>query len=568
MVRLLLALFLLFQSPLSLAQAACGKPATPIASVQGAGEQSPMAGKQVTVEGILTRDARQGTGLQGFYLQQADNETDDNPATSEALFVYTRKNGGREGDRLRVRGYVKEYHGLTELVRISELLSCGRGEKPAPVEVSLPWDDKQPPEALENMRIKLAGPLTVIDQYFLYRYGQVTLATSDQWIPTQRQRPGREIPQVIANQQKARLILDDGRSHTNPDKITWLGTNLPPRAGDQTGTMTGILDYRFNAWRFHPDSPVTLQRRNPRPDVPARPADANLRVMAINLQNYFNGNGQGGGFESSRGARTRAALRHQTDKLVAALTAPDPDVIAVMELEADGYGEHSSLAQLADALGEPWQYIRTDPARSRRAIRNGLLYRPDRAEPRGTPRLLELAPQQGRPVLAQTFRPVGSEQQVRIAVAHLKSKSCRNATGNNPDQGDGQGCWARSRTRAAERVADWLNELPNPHNGRGTLLVGDLNSYAMEDPLTALARAGFRNLAPEHAYSFRYKGRRGTLDYALADPTLAPSVLNSLYWAINSDEAPGLAYDGPDHTRQGGLWRSSDHDPVITDLRL
>jgi predicted extracellular nuclease len=568
MVQLLLALFLLFQSPLSLAQSTCGKPATPIASVQGPGEQSPMAGNQVTVEGILTRDARQGTGLKGFYLQQADTETDDNPATSEALFVYTRKNGGREGDRLRVKGYVKEYHGLTELVRISELLTCGRGEQPAPVEVSLPWHDKQPPEALENMRITVTGPLTVIDQYLLYRYGQVTLATSDQWIPTQRQRPGHKIQQVIAKQHKTRLILDDGRSHTNPDQITWLGNNRPPRTGDQTGTMTGILDYRFNAWRFHPDSPVTLHRHNPRPEVPARPAEANLRVMTINLHNYFNGNGQGGGFEGSRGARSQAALNRQTDKLVAALTAPDPDVIAVMELEADDYGELSSLAQLTDALGEPWRYIRTDHSQSHRAIRNGLLYRPDRAEPRGGPRLLELGEHQGRPVLAQSFQPVGAEQQVRIAVTHLKSKSCRNATGNNRDQDDGQGCWAPARTRAAERIADWLNNLPGPDNSRGNLLIGDLNSYAKEDPLTALARAGFRNLAAENAYSFRYKGRRGTLDYALADPTLIPAVLGSIYWPINSDEAPALAYDGPKQARQKGVWRASDHDPVITDLRL
>jgi predicted extracellular nuclease len=567
MVRLLFALFLLFQSPPGLTQSACGSPATPIAMIQGAGEQSPMEGKQVTVEGILTRDARQGTGLKGFYVQQADTETDNNPATSEALFVYSRKPGGREGDRLRVTGYVKEYRGLTELVRISELLTCGPGKQPAPVEISLPWDDNQP-EALENMRVKVTGPLTIIDQYQLYRYGQVTLATSDQWTPTQRQRPGHTIPRVIAQQQKARLILDDGRSHTHPGQIIWLGNSRPPRIGDQTGTMTGILDYRFNAWRFHPDSPVTLQRRNPRPDVPARPTDANLRVMSINLQNYFNGDGRGGGFEDSRGARTQAALRHQTAKLVAALTAPDPDIIAVMELEADGYGEHSSLAQLADALGEPWRYVRTEPGQNLRAIRNGLLYRPDRAEPRGSPRLLELAQHQGRPVLAQSFRPVGTEQQVRIAVAHLKSKSCRNAAGNNLDQGDGQGCWAPARTRAAERIAGWLTGLPAPDNSRGNLLIGDLNSYAMEDPLTALARAGFRNLAPKNAYSFRYKGRRGTLDYALADPTLAPSVLDSFYWPINSDEAPGLAYDGPDHTPQAGLWRASDHDPVITDLRL
>lgn len=568
MARLLIILLLLYHPSVLLARSGCGEPATPIALIQGAGEQSPMVGEQVTVEGIITRDARQGTGLNGFYLQQADDEADNNPATSEALFVYTRKNGGQEGDRIRVRGYVKEYHGLTELVRIDDLHTCGREQPPAPVEISLPWPTGQPPEALENMRVRITEPLTVIDHYHLFRYGQVTLATSDQWIPTQRHEPGPAIAKVQDRQQDARLILDDGRSLTWPNPVAWLGNKRPPRAGDRTGTMTGILDYRFNAWRFHPDGPIALQRHNPRPEPPPRPAHANLRIMTINLQNYFNGNGQGEGFDGSRGAPSQAGLTRQTDKLVAALTAPDPDVIAVMELEADGYGEHSSIAQLAGALGEPWRYIKTDQNQTRRAIRNGLLYRPDRVEPRGLPRLLELAEHQGRPVQAQSFQPAGAEHQIRIAVAHLKSKSCRGATGINRDQGDGQGCWARARTRAAERIANWLDSLPKPNNSQGNLLTGDLNSYAMEDPLVALAQAGFSNLVPDDAYSFRYKGRRGTLDYILADRQLTAAVLDSFYWPINSDEAPGLGYDGPEYARQEGIWRASDHDPVITDLRL
>jgi predicted extracellular nuclease len=527
-----------------------------------------MAGREVTVEGIITRDARHGTGLKGFYLQQADNEADDNPATSEALFVYTRKSGGQAGDRLRVRGYVKEYHGLTELVRVSALRICGRGQQPAALELSLPWSEKQLPEALENMRVTVTDPLTVVDLHHLYRYGQVTLATRDQWIPTQRQRPGHKMPSVLEKQQNARLVLDDGSSITNPDRIAWLGNRRPPRAGEQTGTMTGILDYRFDAWRLHPDRPPRLLRRNPRPDVPLRPAEANLRIMTINLHNYFNGNGRGGGFESSRGARSPDALVRQTDKLVAALTMPDPDIIAVMELEADGHGAHSSIAQIARALGEPWRFVHTGQDQSQRAIRNGLLYRADRIQLRGATQRLELAKHQGRPVLAQSFSLIGAGPQVRIAVTHLKSKSCRGAEGTNRDQGDGQGCWAEARTRAAERIAAWLDSLPEADSHRGTLITGDLNSYAKEDPLIALAQAGYRNLASDDAYSFRYKGRRGTLDYALADGQLAAAVLASLYWPINSDEAPGLGYDGPESVRQEGPWRASDHDPVITDLRL
>lgn len=568
MVRLLFVLFLLTHAPLSLALSDCGEAATSIAAIQGAGEQSPMTGREVTVEGILTRDARTGTGLDGFYLQQADDEADGDPATSEALFIYTRKPGGKEGDRLRVRGTVKEHHGLTELHRIRKLSACGQGRLPAPVELSLPWASNALPEALENMRVRITGSLTVIDQYHLFRYGQVTLASEDQWIPTQQNQPGPTIPVVLAQQARNRLILDDGRSVTGPDRITWLAEPQPPRAGDRIGPATGILDYRFDAWRFHPDGPVPLERVNPRPEPPPRPAGTSLRVMAFNLQNYFNGNGQGGGFDDRRGARSQAALQRQTRKLVDALTAPDPDIIAVTELEADGYGDHSSLAELTRTLGHPWQFVRSEHNAGRRAIRNGLLYRSDRVEARGTPQVLDLEKHQGRPVLVQSFRPTGKQHQVRIAVPHLKSKSCRNAEGINSEQDDGQGCWAKARTEAARRIGAWLNSLPTSRAHLGTLITGDLNSYAKEAPLVALAEAGFINLAPEGAYSFRYRGRRGTLDYALADRRLAQVVINSVYWPINSDEAPGLGYDGPPTARHQGLWRASDHDPVITDLRL
>ncbi|HBC36741.1 MAG TPA: endonuclease, partial [Marinobacter adhaerens] len=66
------------------AESACGDPATPISRVQGTGPASPMAGATVTVEGILTQDSRAKGGFGGFYLQQADHQTDGNPATSEA----------------------------------------------------------------------------------------------------------------------------------------------------------------------------------------------------------------------------------------------------------------------------------------------------------------------------------------------------------------------------------------------------------------------------------------------------------------------------------------------------
>ena len=163
----LCALLLLFLLPASqgFAAGACGEPATPVSAIQGKGDASPLVGDRVTVEGILTLDARMRGGFNGFYLQQADGETDGNPETSEALFIYTRKTTGAPGQRLRISGTVREFHGLTELTDIQTITSCGSAALPEAQVLTLLWPDALEP--LENMRVRVAQPLTVIDSWNL-----------------------------------------------------------------------------------------------------------------------------------------------------------------------------------------------------------------------------------------------------------------------------------------------------------------------------------------------------------------------------------------------------------------
>lgn len=80
-----LSLTLLLLPSLAAADSACGLAATAISTVQGDGSESPLAGQQVTVEGILTLDSRASGGFGGFYLQQADAETDNNPADRKSV---------------------------------------------------------------------------------------------------------------------------------------------------------------------------------------------------------------------------------------------------------------------------------------------------------------------------------------------------------------------------------------------------------------------------------------------------------------------------------------------------
>ena len=179
--------------------------------------------------------------------------------------------------------------------------------------------------------------------------------------------------------------------------------------------------------------------------------------------------------------------------------------------------------------------------------------------------------------MAQVFRPINSDQALRVVVPHLKSKACRGASGPNRNQDDGQGCYSHSREQATRAIIRWTNILPNPNSLSGTMITGDLNAYARETPLQLLEAAGFIN-AVRHIHdctntsckhtSYSYQGRSGTLDYSLVSNGLLPQIVGARTWSINSDEPRALGYKGPVTVPTGQPWRSSDHNPVITDLSL
>ena len=576
-----IAPFLLLLTSQVLAAGVCGGSATPISEIQGQGDASPLAGHKATVEGILTFDARMEGGFAGFYLQQADGETDGNPETSEALFVYTRKKTGEPGERLRVTGTVKEFHGLTELTNVKAITVCGSAPLPKAQALTLLWPNAL--ESFENMRVKVAQPLTVIDAWNLARYGELTLAAGEQVVPTEYLEPGPQAANIADRNRQQRLLLDDGRGVRQPKPIPWppggLSGENTVRSGDKVHELAGILDYRFEAWRIQPAEQPVFEPVNTRPSAPARPSAPHVRVLAMNLENYFNGNGEGEGFPTTRGAPTALALKVQHRRLVEALRRPDPDILAVTELENDGYSDTSAIAQLAQALGPNWAFVETPGADGSDQIRTGLLYRSDRIVAEGQPERLNAGAfsKRGRPPLAQTFRPEGQRLAIQVVVPHLKSKSCKGATGGNRDRNDGQGCYAKRRADAAHALVEWIEQLPQIPDLAGTLITGDLNSYFREAPLKVLERAGFTSMMHhfhpctaqqcDH-YTYRYKGEKGSLDYALASASLTDRVIDARTWTINADEPPALGYKTNLPGTTASPWRSSDHNPVITDIRL
>jgi Ca2+-binding RTX toxin-like protein len=88
-----------------------------------------------------------------------------------------------------------------------------------------------------------------------------------------------------------------------------------------------------------------------------------------------------------------------------------------------------------------------------------------------------------RPALAQTFTEVGTGYRFTAAVNHFKSKGSACTDVGDPDAGDGQGNCNGTRTDAALALVDWPATDPTGSGDPDFLIMGDLNSYAKEDPI-------------------------------------------------------------------------------------
>lgn len=113
------------------------------------------------------------------------------------------------------------------------------------------------------------------------------------------------------------------------------------------------------------------------------------------------------------------------------------------------------------------------------------------------------------------------------------------------------------------------------------LLIGDMNSYAQEDPIFDLVGNGFVDQIGRYngfGYSYVVDGGAGRLDHAITTPSLSPKVLGALEWHINADEPSHIDYNlefkqpacatcEPD-AYAASMFRASDHDPVVVGLSL
>lgn len=563
-------------------------------------------GQNYTLRGVITADYRYENGFSGFYIQTVDSKAKAN--LSNAIFVYipasSSVKGGKVGDEVILRGRLTAYQNQLQIDQLQQdILTCNlnAASQVQPKSVDLPFSSlaeltANSPQLYQGMLVKLPQTLTISENYNYGRFGELSLSKERLFIPTNLYPPLSAEAKALAQKNLlSKIILDDG--YNNQNRTPWLPQNFSAtnslRSGDQLKNVEGILEYRFNGWRIQPiqgrSLPEVVSNTQSRQNVAVKDTKL-IRAAAFNVLNYDNGKT---GFPTERGATSQAEFDKQHRKIIKALKAIDADVYGLMEIANNGYDKNSAIAYLTQALGTDWKYVvpENQDRLGTDVIAVAIIYNSKRVKPVNKPVVLDLG-DKNRTTIAQTFQPISGKQMFTIIPNHLKSKGCTgvDTQTTDADQKDGQGCWNPTRVKAVEQLVQWMAKNPTQVEKPNILLLGDMNSYAKEDPIQVFEKANYKVLLNdkvvgqgEQAYSYVFGvasnaegyGGAGNLDHAIADANLYSKVKKAFAWHINADEPTVLDYNEEYKTdAQKALffsedaYRSSDHDPVIVDLDL
>jgi hypothetical protein len=468
------------------------------------------------------------------------------------------------------------------------------------------------------MRTTIRTTLAVSEYFNLARFGELVLTAGERsYQYTQLNEPSATGYAAFQAELAARrIVLDDASNDQNdatsgpvdepyPYPTPGLSTEDRIRGGDTITGLTGVMEYSFGAWKLRPvaGQDYAFTRTNPRPASPDE-VGGRLQVASFNVLNYFatidqtesDDRGACGpsGTLDCRGADSEVERERQLAKIAAALSTIRADVFGLIEIQNDA---GTATQQIVDALNArvgagTYDFVRTGVVGTD-AIKQAFVYDTTTVRPVGAfdtlttaddPRFVDT---RNRPSLIQTFEELSTGERLTVSVNHLKSKGSDCGPGDDA-VADGSGNCDGTRTNAAQALVDHLATDPTGSGDPDFLIIGDLNSYARERPITTIEGAGYTNLLRQfegdQSYGYLFDGLLGDLDHALASASLLPQVTGAGGWDINADEVPLFDYN--DTVRDAGEeqpferesgarplyeadpYRSSDHDPAIVGLAL
>ncbi len=571
---------------------------------------SPLDGQTVTIRAVVTLA---DPDLDGYFVQEEPADDDGDPLSSEGLFVF--QSAGElpvEGDTVELTDSVTAFFGLTQLSFPDTEICEVDPVTIAPTPLTLPLD-RVGREALESMLVTNAQDLQVTGLFTAYRFGELGLAL-DGPLPQATSVFAPDDPAAAAleaeNLTRELKVNDRNEAFSQFNPFPWELFDEDLSAGDTmpAGRLVGALGYNFGEFKvepldnevgdpgnriFFPETDDTV----PRPTEPSL-TDGN-DVASFNVLNYFNTFGNSAVL---RGATNQEDFEVQTAKLVDAINRLDAAIVGLIEIENDYEDFYDgdpttvpSIVTLVDALNaaagtEKWAFIQPPESiltseglggggLGPDAIATGIIYQPARATPVleattfDIDALLSGDKENNRWPLAQAFDI--DNNRITVVVNHFKSKgsTCSDTAGPGFGLGDDAGSALTGncdlvRQYAADRLVEWVETKGDPVFANGkVLLIGDFNAYEEEAPIEILVDAGYVDLVEElgdDAFTFKFSGRFGRLDYVFASSKLAKKVTDAEVWQINSIAPTGYIYfnDPIDNTAHG----SSDHDPVVVSL--
>jgi predicted extracellular nuclease len=550
---------------------------TPIDEIQGDTPWSPLAGKTVWTEGVVTGHARRG-----FFIQNP------NPlgkmGISDAVFVYSPKKKPPTGSFLALKATVVDYLSsdnskpVTQLKMVDgKLLEAPtRKIKAYPLRANnVPVDSHELAiflNGLEGMLVSIEAGATFIQAS--NPFGDYVVSLADDDLSLFRAHQGGivlDIHELDRWFPSFRII-----NYADAPRLN-VGAKL-------LNTVTGPLNFRSGSYQISVNHSIDVEPASVAIErTSLAPTPDKMTILTLNsfnldphIERAENVKNPHLDIDDDHGDRRFHSL---ADAIVTQAGAPD--IIALQEIQDSDGAEITEqvaadktyqlfTAQIRDAGGPSYHWIDIAPTANSDGgqpggnIRNAYLYNPERIEliPNSAARIGEQEPafdNSRKPLLAH-FKLRGNQSRLAVINVHLASKRHQNSIFAPLDPGfDPQ---LATRIKQASIVRETAMALSA--QGIEYYITGDFNDF--EDSPTLAAVLGdesvnlVKTLPRLERYDYNHRGKLHVLMHGIVSKTLA-GTKRAEYEILHGNELIGV--------RPGELGtKPSDHAYVISRIKM
>ena len=319
--------------------------------------------------------------------------------------------------------------------------------------------------------------------------------------------------------------------------------------GDKIQVVAKLKKYYSTIETTPSNAPVTWLESTETTSIPLPElGDGRIRVFAQNMQNYYYHYDNS---ESDRANYDHAYYAEKTRKMVDAILAANPDVIALCEVEA----QPEVLAALADSLnarveGTPYTALEDginvawDTYDNN--IKSGFVYNNTTIKPYGGNYPASTANYYKYTQRIQAFEELLSNERFTLTMNHFRAKTSEDSES--------------TRIMNANHLISALNSYAEDPD---ILILGDLNCTVGEEPMTILINAGYEEQILKYddaAFSHCYNNEGNLIDHALANASMAAQITGAGVYHVC---APCGPYASDNYTTA-----YSDHDAYIVAFNL